>query len=84
MNALTYLRRYSREYAGFTCKGKRYIACNLNYDDYFTEKPLANRFRVEGVHYIWGPYKLLFDVGSETIIESTASDVFDLRHSRRH
>jgi ankyrin repeat protein len=81
--ALTYLRRYNREYAGFTCNGKRYITCSLSYDGYFTEKPLANRFRVEGVqHYIWGPYKLLFDVGSETIIESTARDVFDLRHSR--
>lgn len=65
---LVHLRRCHREYAGFTYRGKKHIACYLNCGE-FIEKPIANRFGIQGGR--WGPYKLLFDAGSKTIVEPT-------------
>jgi hypothetical protein len=63
---LTELDRFHREYAGFVCRGKRFIGCNL-YIGNFDEKPLVNRFSSPADRK-WGFGKVIFDVENRTIV----------------
>lgn len=66
-HVLAHLRRFNREFAGLTSKGRRYIICNLDLGE-LDKNPPDNHFTHDRTDAWWTITHVVFDVETKTII----------------